>query len=196
MTYKHSTSKKCHQDAIEAVKAIMPDIPLSIIEHDTLFIADAVQSKVKETLDEKKKNASVETNTGEHCTETCPEGGVETGDMVRCCLCFIWFHYTCVNTTNKDTESFWSCPACRCLAQNVACVLKEMHRMTVKMDCVEQRLKEKENEYRDLKRQMSLLSDNCSNMKGMLERIIPALLHLEKRNTITDTNILFLVTVC
>ncbi len=79
---------KCHQDAIEAVKAIMPDISLSIIEHDMLFIADAVQSKVKKILDEKKKNASVETNTGEHCTETCPEGGVETGDMVRCCLLY------------------------------------------------------------------------------------------------------------
>ncbi len=58
-------SPRCH----EAVNAINLDIPLNLIEHDTLFVAHAVQSKFKKTLKDKKKNGSVETYTGEHCAE-------------------------------------------------------------------------------------------------------------------------------
>ncbi len=46
-------------------------------------------------------------------------------------------------------KTFWTCPAYRRLSRFVAFVLKNI--LTLRMDCDGQRLKEKENEYRNLK---------------------------------------------
>ena len=51
-------------------------------------------------------------NHGEHCIELelCKFNGQDKGDMIRCSLCFRWFHVLCVGLT-KNTSELPYCPA-------------------------------------------------------------------------------------
>ena len=54
-----------------------------------------------------------------HCIEQCHLDRSGTGDMIRCCLCFRWYHEMCVSEVDKETP-WWVCPTCRSLAPSVA----------------------------------------------------------------------------
>ena len=59
----------------------------------------------------------------------CVYGRVETDDaeMVRCCLCYDWFHIPCIGLSDgDDTDCFISCLYCRKISQDVR-KIKEDH---------------------------------------------------------------------
>ena len=63
------------------------------------------------------------------CMPQCVYGRVETDDaeMVRCCLCYDWFHIPCIGLSNgDDTDCFISCLYCRKISQDVR-KIKEDH---------------------------------------------------------------------
>ena len=56
-----------------------------------------------------------------HCTETCKYGRKDAVDMVRCCLCYTWFHEDCLgNYAPSSDENWWICGACRKMSQTIA----------------------------------------------------------------------------
>ena len=56
------------------------------------------------------------------CMPQCVYGRVETDDaeMVRCCLCYDWFHIPCIGLSDgDDTDCFISCLYCRKISLDV-----------------------------------------------------------------------------
>ena len=54
-----------------------------------------------------------------HCLEQCHLDCSGTVDMMRCCLCFQWYHEMCDRDVDKETP-WWVCPTCRSLSPSVA----------------------------------------------------------------------------
>ena len=48
----------------------------------------------------------------EVCIPSCKKRNKQL-DMVRCCLCMVWYHVECVHET--DTKGVWNCTTCRTL---------------------------------------------------------------------------------
>ena len=54
--------------------------------------------------------------------ERCKHMRSDTGDMIRCCFCFVWYHEDCIDDgslTNKGV-SWWVCPTCRMMPTSIA----------------------------------------------------------------------------
>ena len=55
-----------------------------------------------------------------HCTASCKFQGSDKGEMIRCSLCWRWFHLTCVDLKTSESDfSYWPCPCCRQTSQKV-----------------------------------------------------------------------------
>ena len=69
-------------------------------------------------------------NTGDlHClVDGCKPNRKPTLDMIRCCMCCVWYHYRCVDIDPKDASEIgvWPCPSCRTIASNVNELLSKM----------------------------------------------------------------------
>ena len=64
-----------------------------------------------------------------HClVDGCKQNRKPTLDMIRCCMCCVWYHYRCVDIDPKDASEIgvWSCPSCRTIASNVKELLSKM----------------------------------------------------------------------
>ena len=46
------------------------------------------------------------------CVEKCKNKGKDSQDMIRCCLCNVWFHCVCVGE-DPTTTGVWNCDECR-----------------------------------------------------------------------------------
>ena len=56
-----------------------------------------------------------------YCIRDCKHEHSNTGDMIRCCLCYQWCHENCVNFDPKyDTAAWWLCRDCRGSSKRIA----------------------------------------------------------------------------
>ena len=55
-----------------------------------------------------------------HCMAQCKHGRLGDGDMIRCCLCFIWHHEDCISTPVSKEDEWWVCPGCRTLSTSIS----------------------------------------------------------------------------
>ena len=101
--------------------------------------------------------------------------------MGRCCLCMVWYHPKCLGEEEDDAESFWTCPTCRRLPEQMEILqdtvsdkfnsiimkMNDINHLNVKLlSMVEKSL----NENKMLKKQMKVFMSNnkchkCSNVK-------------------------------
>ena len=61
---------------------------------------------------------AVESESTQLCHAQCKLKWTETGDMIRCCLCFHWHHEQCVDEVDSKT-TWWVCRPCRSLSSSV-----------------------------------------------------------------------------
>jgi hypothetical protein len=55
-----------------------------------------------------------------HCVQNgCKHDGKAADDMIRCVLCTVWFHHTCVDIDPSTPDGVWSCPSCRNIYKDV-----------------------------------------------------------------------------
>ena len=58
-----------------------------------------------------------------HCVVNgCKHDRKEAGDMIRCVLCAIWFHHSCVELDASMPDGVWSCPSCRTIRRDVSSI--------------------------------------------------------------------------
>lgn len=148
----------CHREIMDTIKTALPEVSPVLIEHQTLFIANAVSNKVQGLTEKGTRSATrgkqqqpvqspapapglvqqpvkaQDTSSvhptgtlfvnipplipysreGKHCTAECKLDGCDKGEMIRCSLCFGWFHLSCVNLAKKDSDfQYWPCLTCR-----------------------------------------------------------------------------------
>ena len=78
------------------------------------------------SLNSSKLNVQPSSNL--HCHEQCKYDRCDQGDMIRCCLCFRWFHESCVDNIDKETP-WWVCPGCRAFPTSLASLCSTMAQM-------------------------------------------------------------------
>ncbi len=72
-----------------------------------------------------------------HCIMGCKFNGTEKCEMIRCSLCWRWFHLKCVELKKSESEfSYWPCLICRqistkvqtleCVIENLTCLNKQL----------------------------------------------------------------------
>ena len=66
------------------------------------------------------QSASNKTVPELHCMAQCKHGRSGDGDMIQCCLCFIWHHEDCVSTPVSKEDVWWVCPGCRTLSTSIS----------------------------------------------------------------------------
>ena len=54
-----------------------------------------------------------------YCITTCKLGRSGAGDMVRCCMCFHWYHEDCVKSDKSRDAHWWLCLSCRGMSQRL-----------------------------------------------------------------------------
>ena len=54
-----------------------------------------------------------------YCITTCKHGRSGSGDMVRCCMCFHWYHEDCVKSDKSRDAHWWLCHSCRGMSQRL-----------------------------------------------------------------------------
>ena len=65
------------------------------------------------------------------CTATCKDNNVAKGDMVRCCICMVWFHTECV--PGEATEGIWTCHKCRRMPSQMVEMSEKMTDMATEL---------------------------------------------------------------
>ena len=68
------------------------------------------------------------------CTAACRHNNVAQGDMVRCCICMVWFHTECV--PGEATEGIWTCHKCRQMPSQMVEMAEKMNHMATELQKV------------------------------------------------------------
>ena len=62
---------------------------------------------------------STTTTKHQYCITECQHGHSSSGNMIRCCMCYVWCHEDCVKfDKNLDTRWF-VCPPCRGMSHRI-----------------------------------------------------------------------------
>ncbi len=70
-------------------------------------------------------SGDIELNPGpEMCIPQCKHKHREASEMIRCCMCAVWFHEECVGITSDAERGVWPCPECRQLTTRVTSLIK------------------------------------------------------------------------
>jgi len=86
------------------------------VDHTLLALSDLAKA-----IKVPSRDPTPQTST-DHCLQTgCQKGRKGSKAMTRCCLCFRWFHDTCVGIgKDEDDVGFWPCPNCRVIGQRLS----------------------------------------------------------------------------
>ena len=106
-----------------------------------------------------------------HCVPDCKHGRRSTGDMMRCCLCAIWYHEDCLGLKEED-RGVWPCPSCRRLNNRVEEMAKNI---TALMEMVSQ--------------MNQLLHTSNHKHKDEIQKMMEDKTKLEKENTDLRKNV-------
>jgi len=134
------------------------------------------KSKVKKPRQEKVKIACLENK--------CRHRQMETGDMIRCCLCMAWFHCNCVGST-AESANVWNCFSCRNLSkivgklssgiEEIKCMLKDaMKQNTVQTDSINslnKTIQSLQNDNSDLNAKNLILAQEKKELQNETKRI-------------------------
>ena len=80
----------------------------------------------------KAPSALPKTSNREYCVPTCYSGKVtKSSDMLRCGMCMLWLHPTCVGDSDNDTvhQGAWLCSQCRKLPNQVSILVSELKKL-------------------------------------------------------------------
>ena len=83
--------------------------------------AEGTVSPSSGTANDANGSVTVDTSGGGNnqlCHEQCKSNRSESGDMIRCCLCFHWHHERCVDEVDNKT-TWWVCRSCRSMSTSV-----------------------------------------------------------------------------
>ena len=101
-----------------------------------------------------------------HCTETCKYGRKDTVDMVRCCMCFIWFHEDGLgNYAPSSDENWWICGACRKMTQTIAGIADTVGKLYGMVETFSNDNTRLRNEVKEFKSSNSLISAPLQSLK-------------------------------
>ncbi len=55
----------------------------------------------------------------------CKHKHREANEMIRCCMCAVWFHEECVGINSEAEHGVWPCPECRQLTTRVTSLIQQ-----------------------------------------------------------------------
>ena len=66
-----------------------------------------------------------------YCMEPCKHGRRDAADMVRCCICYNWFHEDCLDRDCAPSHdaTWWLCSCCRQMPQTIATLTTSINRL-------------------------------------------------------------------
>ena len=80
----------------------------------------------------KAPSALPKTSNREYCVPTCYSGKVtKSSDMLRCGMCMLWLHPTCVGDSDNDTvhQGAWLCSQCRKLPNQGSILVSKLKKL-------------------------------------------------------------------
>ena len=81
----------------------------------------------------KAPSALPKTRNKKYCVSTCRYSGkvTKSADMLRCGMCMLWLHSTCVGDSDNDTvhQGAWLCSQCRKLPNQVSTLVSELKKL-------------------------------------------------------------------
>ena len=69
-----------------------------------------------------------------YCAESCVHDRKETQEMLRCCSCNKWFHFSCVGETDKT--GIWNCSICSNTGQAILSLVQDVLSLKVNIGTV------------------------------------------------------------
>ena len=104
-----------------------------------------------------------------HCISECKHGRSDKGEMIRCCLCAVWYHEDCLGLQEHD-RGVWPCPSCRKLnsrvedlSQNMGTLIKMI--TDIKAILTTTNAKDEEEKARLLSENATLVKENMDMRK-------------------------------
>ena len=104
----------------------------------------------------------------EHCLPKCKFNRKETvgQDMIKCCLCMIWFHDNCVGLEDDSESTIWHCPSCRNLPNSVASLHSLMQDILTQTQTASTTCTTNQN----LVSQLAIKTGECENLTKKLQK--------------------------
>ena len=107
------------------------------------------------------------------CTAANKHDNVAKGDMVRCCICMVWFHTKCV--PGEATDGIWTCHKCGRMPSQMAEMTEAMNHMATELQkptkfCNNADLKYRE-EVNGLRNTNTLLTAENSKLVSELDKL-------------------------
>ncbi|XP_070556686.1 uncharacterized protein [Ptychodera flava] len=92
------------------------------------------KSKKKKVHNPRSSAASVQHAQNEvFCISNCKHNRSDDGEMIRCSLCWKWFHMDCLDVNEEEANRyFWPCLLCRALPQNISHLIDDVADLKVK----------------------------------------------------------------
>jgi len=97
------------------------------------------------------------------CVKSCKHDHKHSTDMLRCCMCMIWYHDDCVNEKDKN-PGVWMCPDCRTLPS----LVKEM---SSKMTTVWRELSSLQSTNMELVHALGRKSLECDRLREEMSKL-------------------------
>ena len=112
-----------------------------------------------------------------HCVENrCKHDRKEAGDMIRCVLCAIWFHHSCVELDASMPDRVWSCPSCRTIRRDVSSIKQTLEEvmglLTTQTDIMKgltESLKNKTAECESLRQENVKLREKTDELNKLID---------------------------
>ena len=98
----------------------------------------------------------------------CKQNNKPTRDMIRCCMCCLWYHYRCVDIDPADADQIgvWSCPCCRTIASDVKTILSKMDQLLQITENVQKSHTTLSDKFDTLNDELVACKEECSKLRA------------------------------
>ena len=148
------------------------------------------QSTPKKTKAGKKSKSKSEPEVGgvsqpslvdlcpEICIPSCKHHRKSKSHMIRCCMCMVWYHGSCVGEDN-DYEGIWLCQGCRSLPHKVS-------NLTEQVSILTRELSSFHTTHQNLVRALDHKNQFCEDLRTQIDQLVDHNRYMRNKTILSD----------